>query len=211
MRIALVLYGKRRDYEKCRTTWNQFKQAYDPDIFYHGWGSDHVEGTLNGTKTKGIMISQDIDFSHLHQGINQYSSSAVNVLPQMYSILQSDRIRVDYENIMGFKYDWIVRSRFDLSLHFPTTIRFDVLDAKQHYVCANHWPGLNDMYDDNIMMSSSDNMRFISHRMFDYTLIQILNHKVIPSGEQILGSYIKSNSIVVNKIESLNFTLGRNL
>lgn len=207
MKIALVLYGKQRDLNKCLVPWQQFNKTYNPDIFYHTW----VVG-INLFESKTSMFSRDIDFSHLHPGITEYGSSAVNVLPQTYSIMQSDKLRTDYENVMGFKYDWVVRSRFDISLHTPTAIPFDTLDPLTHYyVCANHWPGQNDMCDDNIMMSSSENMQMMSSRLFDYAVAQILNHKIIPSGEQLISSYLQRRGSPVKKIDSLNFTLGRNL
>jgi hypothetical protein len=211
MRIALCLYGKRRDFDKCKPAWNKFKAAYAPDVFYHGWGSDDVSGTLNGTNTKAIMISQDIDFSHLHLGINQYTSSAVNILPQTYSIMHSDRLRMEYEELMGFKYDWVIRSRFDISLHTPTDIPFHTLDHNHYHVCANHWPGDNGMYDDNLMLGNSEQMTWISSQLFGYAKAQIQGYRVIPSGEQLLSNYIKTRTTTIHKTSHLNFTLGRNL
>ncbi len=139
------------------------------------------------------------------------SSSAKNVLPQTYSIMQSDKLRTDYEQLMGFKYDWVVRSRFDLSLHSPTTIPFDTMENTNVYVCANHWPGIFGLYDDNIMIGSSFDMEMISSKLFNYAIVQIQNHKVIPSGEQLLYAYMERRHAFIKKIDSLNFTLGRNL
>lgn len=211
MRIALCLYGKLREHIKCRPAWESFQRAYNPDIFQHMWGDTHMQAVLNETNTKMLKIDQDIDFSHLHPGIDQYSSSAKNVLPQTYSIMQSDKLRTDYENLMGFKYDWVVRSRFDLSLHAPTSIPFHSMENINVYVCANHWPGDNGMYDDNIMIGSSFDMEMISPKLFNYAIAQIQNHKVIPSGEQLLSAYMERRHAFTKKIEELNFTLGRNL
>jgi hypothetical protein len=210
-KVALVLYGKKRELEKCQPAWQAFKQAYVPDIFYHSWGDAYVSGVLNSSDTKAVMISQDIDFTHLHPGINQYASSAVNVLPQTYSILHADRLRTIYEDVMGFRYDWVIRSRFDLSLHAPDKIPFDLLDPNYYYVCANHWPGTGPVWDDNIMMGSSVNMAKISRELFNYAVGEINFHKVIPSGEQLLSTYIQRQPVAVFKSDFLNFTLGRNL
>jgi len=211
MRVALVLYGKKRELEKCQPAWQAFKRAYVPDIFYHTWGESYAAGVLNSSDTKAMMISQDIDFTHLHPGINEYASSAVNVLPQTYSIMQADRLRTDYEDTMGFRYDWVVRSRFDLSLHLPAAIPFDTLDRHYHYVCANHWPGTGPVWDDNIMITSSVNMARISRELFWYGVDQINHYKVIPSGEQLLSTWLQRSPAAVFKSDFLNFTLGRNL
>ena len=211
MKVALILYGKKRELEKCQPAWQAFKQAYVPDIFYHSWGETYVSGVLNSSDTRAIMISQDIDFSNLHKGINQYASSAVNVLPQTFSIMQADRLRTDYEDVNGFKYDWVIRSRFDLSLHSPTAIPFHTLDPHYYYVCANHWPGTGPVWDDNIMIGSSANMAKISRELFGYAAAEINLHKIIPSGEQLLSVYLQMHPIACFKSDFLNFTLGRNL
>lgn len=210
MRIALCLYGKQRDLHKCHQSWLHFIEAYNPDIFFHTW-RDTVRSLLLRENAKSYLVSQDIDFSHLHPGITEYGSSAVNVLPQTYSIMQSDKLRTDYENLMEFKYDWVVRSRFDIALHTPTAIPFDTLDKANVYVCANHWPGQSEIYDDNIMIGSSDQMQMISGKLFEYTKAQIINHKIIPSGEQVLSSFMERRNNLIKKIDSLNFTLARNL
>ena len=82
MKIAVCLYGKQREFEKCRPSWITFGDTYTPDIFYHSW-----DGILWGINTKAIMISPDMEFAHLHPGIDQYSSSAKNVLHNTSSTL----------------------------------------------------------------------------------------------------------------------------
>jgi hypothetical protein len=209
MKIALIWHGQTRELLRCISKWKLFIDHCSPDIFAHTWSP--LTFDLNSLGLKSLLIEEPNNFDEYKHGITEYESSALNVLPQMYSIYQANQLRRKYESEHNFNYDWIIRSRFDLSLHDPKII-FEHLDPAYNYVANNHWTHHHGMFDDNLMVSSGEHDH-INSRLFGAATNYIINKKVIPSGEQLLSSFIKDNSWLppIIKQASLDFTLARNL
>ena len=211
MRSALVFYGQMREFDLCIKKWDTFVKRYTPDIFIHTWKPvDKVP-----YDPIAITIEKQIDFSFEHPGVTKYSTSAVNVFSQMYSIRESDMLRIKYERVNKFRYDYVIRSRFDIAFHNPGKINLKDIDPDKLNVCGNHWEHDPYKFDDNLMISKSDNMTRLSGQLYQFNSDKTHMTKLIHSGEQIMSEYIKTewpNGFGdIYKNHMLDFTLARDL
>ena len=126
----------------------------------------------------------------------------------MWSIKESVLQACSFDQIK--KYKWLVRSRFDLSLHNPESINFNEF-RNGFFVASNHWQGHAEMFDDNLMVGNFIHNACVSHDLFNYLNLFVNKNKKIPSGEQLLSDYVHTKRLLVIKHSSLDFSLGRNL
>lgn len=209
MRIALVWHGEMREFSLAH--WAAFINIHKPDIFLHTWSRSWVYPQLPQINIKAALIEQPLDFEDHKNNVTQYESSALNVLPQMYSIMKADTLRTDYQRHKAFQYDYVMRSRFDISLHNPN-VNFGGMSSAKMHVCSNHWKDINGMYDDNVMVMGKT-FEHVSQFLWDEVHEYIYNKKVIPSGEQLLSHYIRTNKLMSETVKNhaLDFTLMRHL
>lgn len=205
MRLAVCFYGETRDYDKCIPIWTNFITKHNPHIYFHTWERGPSENIFHRGLIAG-SIEERLNFEALKDGVDEYSSSARNVLPQTFSILRSI-------SLMSRQYDFVIRTRFDLRLDELDLIDFSTMDPSKFYVCDNHWHGSSAIFDDNIMISSQDNIRCHNGGLFQYACESIKEHRVIPSGEQLIYHYFEKNDLMKDLIRTpaLNFTLARNI
>jgi hypothetical protein len=207
MKIALCLHGQLRDYDKSLDSWTAFIKKYKPDLYWHTWDDVPKYGIFQYNLIKGVTEkSTKYDYS----GVTEWASTARNVGPQFESI--HNVLSMIGQSHRG-PYDFIVRARWDLVLHNPTTIDFELLNPNRYFVAGNHWAGNPDMIDDNIMIGSSPNIYCHNRIAWWLRSYWLSDRKLIPSGEQLISSYFKQNDLMkdVVKTEALNFTLARNL
>lgn len=212
MRVALVWYGQVREFTRCRKSWETFLNIHKPDIFIHTWQYDlniHV-GHYN---IKSLLVEESTDLDHLKDGVTEYSSSAINVLPQMYSIKKASELKTEYERLHGFQYDWVMRSRIDIALNNPGGVQFAQMSPRRVHITHNHWTNIEGMYDDNLMVTNGDDYDYITPHLFEYTIRHIKEVRSIPSGEQLLSRFINERiwRDKIYKNPDLDFTLGRHL
>ena len=97
----------------------------------HAMGSPiketQIQDTLNLYKPVSYKVEPQIQFE-----LNKWSERTLpgirsdNLYSMFYSIFQSNQLKVEYENKNGFKYDWVIRSRFDVKLN--SKINFNEFD-----------------------------------------------------------------------------------
>jgi hypothetical protein len=208
MKIALCLYGQTRgrDYGKALPSWEKFMHKYQPDLYWHTWDSVPVYGLFQYNLKAGLIESSDLDLSWFSRGVTEYGSSARNVCHQVESINKSLGLRT-------LDYEWTVRSRFDLVLHNPDVLDFNLMDQRKHYICSNHWRDSNTTFDDNIMIGGRFSHVMQKNSLRAHLIQYIKSKRLIPSGEQLLYDFFetyKSMDTLV-KTEALDFTLARNI
>ena len=89
-------------------------------------------------------------------------------LSMCYSIMESNRLKKEYEIHSGFKYDCVVRHRFDMNF-LPPPINFSELDM-QHLYAMRHSHNQYSFHD-TFAFSNSENMDYYSdlfNRVDDY-------------------------------------------
>lgn len=132
MRVALCLsggcFGLRESYEGFKKFWIE---PFETDVFIHTY--DHL------TTRRWEIPCDPVDFSdmasfykpvkmvvqnwkkmkpifdiHKYDGKKHSSTHIPSTLSMFYNIFKCNQLKSEYEQMMGFKYDLVIRSRFDL-------------------------------------------------------------------------------------------------
>lgn len=167
-KIALCLYGQTRTF---LNTFNNIKKNViglnDVDIFIHTWSSDMDDKIIDLCNPISIKIEPDKNFiNYKNIDIEKLYSDDLynNVLPQIYSINEVRKLKIDYENKFNFKYDYVVKMRMDILLNKP--FDYNMFNPEFYYFCKCHWDGFF-ILDDNISIQNSKNFDDL-YNMWDY-------------------------------------------
>ena len=119
MRVALCLSGQVRAF---RESFPYYKKnllnKHDVDVFIHTW--EHIDDMSAATFFRAQNISVSRPFNS-----NQFSDykviderwPAVNTFSMWYSVFKANELKREYELREGFRYDVVIRSRFDFALN----------------------------------------------------------------------------------------------
>ena len=104
-------------------------------MFAHSWHSDE-NGKIIRIYNTVKYIFEKPKFGDEHDKKYHYTDDVNtwpprNALSAYYSIYTANQLKCQYENEMGFKYDWVIRSRYDYALN--TIIPFNKLNNKRLY------------------------------------------------------------------------------
>jgi len=142
-RVAVCLSGEMRFFtdELVMNGFETYIQSWNPDIFISTW--DHVGISMNHGYISPKDIKEREDTLHLHiqntyknlkaveienynewiDSISQedyniiysdtFYSRTINSYPQLYKIYKANKLKMDYEKELGFKYDVVLRIRPD--------------------------------------------------------------------------------------------------
>tara|TARA_R110000796_G_scaffold162661_1_gene279637 strand:- start:2122 stop:2805 length:684 start_codon:yes stop_codon:yes gene_type:complete len=151
MKIALCLSGQSRFLEKA---YNEVIYPYllnnnQVDVFIHSWSVDKEiidGGFVNGG---GHIMGEPLPPNHNDKVISLYNPTSHLIEPQIefeygkypertmpgirsdylysqfYSVFKCNNLRKIYQTKTGIKYDWVVRSRFDIKLNTPINFNVD--------------------------------------------------------------------------------------
>lgn len=218
MRIAICFYGQPRRYKQVLPQWNKIISELNADVFIHTWyGKDRgrveidIDELITDFSPKEIEISNPHKFIDLIPDDAKYENQSYHGMNQAYTINKVNRLLENY--IYNFKqsYNIIIKCRFDITLldvdAFIEFVKTKVENNKL-YVAANHWIG-SDMFDDNIMVGTTESITSISNEYFKYTIDYINTTKIIPGGEQNIFRYINyiGQSQNITKVDDINFKL----
>lgn len=179
-KIALCLSGQPRYLEEGFKQLSKIILNYDVDVFIHTWWDDSYVNkvfdfspmnTYNRTGVweyntkeliqslytpKKIIIEPQKDFNK-HVNVNFEKQSPISLYSMYYSILQSNKLKTEYENENNFKYDCVIRSRFDILIN-TFNLELDSIDLTKIYVSGEINPYPNDQF----AFSNSKNMDYYS-------------------------------------------------
>lgn len=167
MKTAICISGQPRNVNLAFPNINQtLLEPNSPDVFIHLWldkgdlDKSHFNswgqsvGTINNDvigdifkkyNPKKIKIENQIHFPQFNKyNLSNYQKNMVSML---YSMKQSNNLKIDYELENNFKYDAVIRSRFDLTLE--NIIEIDSLDLNNKIYCLKdcpHFNGVNDQF-----------------------------------------------------------------
>jgi len=220
MRVALCISGQMRFLEKgFQKLKDNLILPNNCDVFIHSWFDDSMIGenyssrwdykvnqnittdAINLYNPKLYKFEPPIDFN---DKVDKYDEERVlGVYPRIiktshsmfYSIMKCNDLKLKYEQYNNFKYDCVVRARFDYNLN--TKIDVSKLDLNNIYVnngCTHEKLCVND----HIAISNSDNIDYYSD-VFN-NIDNIYNEGSRYNPEVILGRYIhkKLNVVEVN-------------
>ena len=217
MRVALCISGQMRFLEKgFQKLKDNLILPNNCDVFIHSWFDDSMIGenyssrwnykvnqnittdAINLYNPKLYKFEPPIDFNYK---VDKYDEERVlGVYPRIiktshsmfYSIMKCNDLKLKYEQDNNFKYDCVIRARFDYNLN--TKIDVSKLDLNNIYV-NNGCTHENLCVNDHISISNSDNIDYYSD-VFN-NIDNIYNKGSRYNPEVILGRYIHKKLNVV--------------
>jgi hypothetical protein len=205
MKIALCFSGliRPRTFQKSyENVFNSIIKNHNPDIFVHSWlddgldAKDLVLNTLNPLKFKIDEYSEKFRLGH-------------NFNSMFKSIYESNELKKQHEIENNFKYDIVIRYRFDVMIdNIPD---FTAYDMNKLNIKIGHIDNLK-VFNDIFAFSNSLNMDIFCDV---YNNIQnILNNKIKNNeriyAEKILTYYLNEKEIQINPL-NLWFNLTRHI
>lgn len=137
MRIALCFSGQMRSFKE---GYNFYKKnlfdhydSDDVDVFIHTWEEEYPGpwymdaaswyGARDVVADKRFTAQQFSNYKVAHE-----AWPAVNTFSMWYSVFKANELKRHYELSTGFRYDVVIRSRFDFALN--RQLDFDILPDK---------------------------------------------------------------------------------
>lgn len=194
-----------------QTDWKRFTSTIlgnlvepnSADMFIHTWENEEIELIKNIYKPKGILsetqrpfnpfFSNEIldkdkeDFSlYMRNNYNPLVYTHPRVFSHVYSFDRSDSLRQAYETMEGFRYDYVIKTRFDLQI----LKKIKVSEYESQKIQLGKWWGSHPKaLEDLFMIANSENMTKISslyHKIYEYLVDSEYNTLIRSSG---LGAY----------------------
>jgi len=194
---------------------DEINNGHEVDVFFHNWQPNLEEKLVNLYKPKKHIVESQIDFNKIAEkhkvsrkyldknnqlGSWQLTSQTGNgyvgperILSQFYSVQKSIELKKQYEEENNFKYDCVIKTRFDLgrinrntSKIYPCQcINFDTtLDMSYFYQV--YWDLFNEGPADMWFYSNSENMdnfcNFYDKVLMEYLPIGSEYHKAVVNG-----------------------------
>lgn len=204
-KLALCLSGQPRSYfEAYQYVKRNLLDHYNVDVFAHSWkSSNHLNQLKIYEEITAIYKPALILFdSPLVSNINSdllvpNASHPANYCTSMfYSIYKSDHFRVAAETTFNKKYDFVIRSRFDLALN--TVIDFSKLKKGTVYISYDGG-GPTPLFNDQFAIADPDTMNIYSST---YLFLRYHYNKGIPlCGHSMLEAQLKMFNIPIERID----------
>lgn len=243
MKIALLICGTTRNYKENYVTWkNHLLNLYNVDIFFHTYNingyhlqnnhiltNNDIDILLKTLKPKKYLIedynvkTNDFKNNIKSQCIRRGSAKPEAIKSQLYSIYMSNLLKIIYEKENDFKYDIVIKIRFDTIFHEDFNIN-DINTITKHknvILCGN--PNIKTMLyknacsncienfnknifakcskhtdiSDIVIISSSTNMDYYANVYFEYDRYIKENH------DKIIDVYgLKLNNYISHKYDN---------
>ena len=205
LKLALCLSGQARSiFEAHKYVKKNLLDVFDVDVFVHTW---KPQGGITQLKTY-----EDINFIY-NPIYNAYdyplpdntnsdmmvpnASHPANFCTSMfYSIYKANDLRIRHQMLKGVKYDFVIRSRFDLALN--TVIDFSSLQKGIVYI-SKDTDGPNPLLNDQFAIADPDTMNIYAST-FLY-LRKLYDSGVSLCGHEMLQEQLTRNSIPVERID----------
>ncbi len=118
-------------------------QVHEVDVFFHTWSTEAELELVELYEPKKYMVQKQIDFDSL---ANKFSKNVHSDVPRHFHSIMSRwysndkvlRLKSDYEKEHGFKYDYVMTSRFDVAWLRP--LDFSQFDRNSIW-CGRHEKG----------------------------------------------------------------------
>lgn len=112
-KVAICISGQLRTGIKAKICFDNFFNGLDADIFYHSWDLDQyiIDNVNDLYKPKRFLVEDSFP-----------SGSMGSFGSMLYSITQANELKKQYEIDNNFRYDLVIKTRFDLV--FPVGTRF---------------------------------------------------------------------------------------
>ena len=231
MKIALCLFGlvgsdKGKSYDKMGNSNKVLRECYksfssklfkhnDVDVFFHTWDQEFEDELVAKYKPKDYKTEQQIIFEDTIKGPAEYYKRIQAHYSRWYSTNEVNKLKLKYELANGFKYDFVMISRFDMI--WKVDIKFNDLNKNIFYIPGTFkdniewgWPkaysGLNIEIDDLWYLSSSSNMdKFCNLYKYINTYLKVdkcRTHKSI-SNHMLAFHHLNKIGLIPNNTQRL--------
>lgn len=176
MKIAFCLSGQPRWLDHGLQNIKSAFSSYDIDYFVHTWWDKSLvnkKTTLNSNRSflweentlekiiseltpKGIISEPPKTFS-VYNDANYETLTPNSVHSMFYSIMVSNEIKKLYEKVNNFKYDLVIRCRFDIVFH---VFNLNLYSLDSNNKIYTYHTGAEQLPNDHFAISSSVNMDY---------------------------------------------------
>jgi hypothetical protein len=196
MKVCLLLSGGMRN---ATETFPSFKSnlldRYDTDVFISTWNSHNVYNSIN------LFSPISFDVENYEAGFeskwnelvshNEYkletNANLVSMISMWYKTLRANQLKKKYENLMGVKYDLILKTRPDIILEEPIElIQSDSLAIPFGWDWSE---GINDL----MAWGNQSNMETYCELFYSFVSLSNSMDKINP--ETMLKEYLKIKNI----------------
>tara|TARA_Y100001963_G_C6713000_1_gene415193 strand:+ start:415 stop:1158 length:744 start_codon:yes stop_codon:yes gene_type:complete len=234
MKIALCISGQPRFYKKgYKDLKKYYLDKYNIDVFIHTWKDNIYKGTpffegddknkiykynenmysdlVKLYKPESFLIDNQIQFVSQDTTGTMWRQSIQNSLSMWYSIYKVNELKLNYEKINNFKYDYVIRTRTDLQFDLVLN---DIESYDKKTITLHKWktshPQVTYGYKDCFAIGGSDVMNIYSS-LYHYIPFYLQNDKDYKNSinnedhlrnEYFLKWHLSKNKINVNEIDT---------
>jgi hypothetical protein len=196
MKVCLLLSGNMRN---ATETFPSFKSnlldRYNTDVFISTWNSHNVHQSINLFNPISVDIENyEFGFQSKWNELvshNEYkletNANLVSMISMWYKTLRANQLKKKYENLIGVKYDLIIKTRPDIILEEPIE-----LVQSDNLVIPFGWDwseGINDL----IAWGNQSNMETYCELFYSFVSLSNSMDKINP--ETMLKEYLKIKNI----------------
>jgi hypothetical protein len=198
MKIALCLSGQPRALQEGFTYHSRnLIEEHEVDVFVHSWKSEYngqIRRLYKPVKYQydDYKFGKEHDIKYEYEGGKHDAWPPRNALHGFYSIYHANQLKCEYEKEMGFKYDWVVRSRFDYALN--VVISFQKMNNEFLYVPERSSHIYKQLLCDQFAFSSSEIMDKYSETFIHIDEFHSNGCSMI--GEHLIEKNVRKNDLV---------------
>lgn len=196
MKVCLLLSGQMRNADEVFPSFkSNLIDRYDTDVFISTWNSHNVHQSIN------LFNPISVDIENYEAGFQskwnelvshnehklETNANLVSMISMWYKTLRANQLRKKYENLMGFKYDLIIKTRPDIILEEPIE-----LIQSDNLIIPFGWDwseGINDL----MAWGNQTNMETYCELFYMFTSLANSMDKINP--ETMLREYLKIKNI----------------
>lgn len=155
MKVAVLLSGQfRNSYEEYKSIKENLIDIYNADVFIN-YTYDNIIG-INPIELINLYNPKNIQFTQLPDtiinmvnSVSNYSkadeSNTLSIFSMWYGIKKTNELKVNYELENNFKYDIVIRTRFDTELVNRVELKL-VWNSIFIPIGSDHRGGYNDLF-----------------------------------------------------------------
>jgi hypothetical protein len=204
MRIALCLTGQIRSHDLVKDSWKEhLLEPYNPDVFCHFSHKYDNSKFVNFYNSNCTLQYGSYSNKKIDDVINFFRPTSLkysfpffneNTKSMLYSIAESNKLKIEHEKNTGIEYDVVIKSRYDIRFQK----KFDIQSIEDNTIYLTNRPGSCNGYGDWIAYGNSKSMDFYMNCFYAYeNTDRIL--QLCPEG--IWKEYLDRNNFKIKYIE----------
>jgi len=223
-RVAIIFIGQLRTFESCKDhILKSLVDYYDADVFCHTWTSSTVESRwkpitfdshtvmdienkLSILKPKKIQVDDYIEDKYItnptllslfkDESNYWYGMRGSRTIGHYYSLYACNKLKKQYEKENNFKYDIVIKTRYDIILRSPIINKSDLSEIDNNFLymgTSNSSCGVNP----EVYFSNSQIMDDISSLYESINLY--FQEGVIIYDEELFSHHLRCKNIPIDR------------